>query len=305
MNFYPFHIGDFAKSTAHLTWLESGAYRRLLDLYYSREAPLPEDFNVVCRLVVATQKSHRVAVEQVLHEFFEQTPNGWVHHRVERELIKMREKIDAADERKTNSSERMQRHRNLRKWYTDALHEVGFVAPFGIKIDELRQLYEAHCYGVDSEMQREHNGSEPLHVMAIPKTDPASIPEPRSKSVVKTKMSKSRGSSVATPTNVSPDVWRDFLILRQGKRLPLTQTALMGIEKEAEKAGVSLETALMTCCEAGWASFRADWFQNRNSPSKIEHGGYVHVNKQLALEASNRAIAESFIEEMERQDNEK
>lgn len=31
MNYYPFHIGDYLTETAHLSWLEDCAYRRLLD----------------------------------------------------------------------------------------------------------------------------------------------------------------------------------------------------------------------------------------------------------------------------------
>ena len=41
MNYYPFHIGDFTAHTSHLTWEEDIAYRRMLDVYYLREKPLP------------------------------------------------------------------------------------------------------------------------------------------------------------------------------------------------------------------------------------------------------------------------
>ena len=40
MNYYPFHIGDYASHTRHLTLMEDLAYRRLLDLYYLHERPL-------------------------------------------------------------------------------------------------------------------------------------------------------------------------------------------------------------------------------------------------------------------------
>ena len=41
MNYYPFHLGDYAAHTAHLEPMEDLAYRRMLDAYYLREAPLP------------------------------------------------------------------------------------------------------------------------------------------------------------------------------------------------------------------------------------------------------------------------
>ncbi len=43
MNYYPFHIGDYAKKTRHLSWDEDMAYRRLIDAYYLHEGPLPAD----------------------------------------------------------------------------------------------------------------------------------------------------------------------------------------------------------------------------------------------------------------------
>lgn len=41
MNFYEHHLGDYMRDTAHLSMIEDAAYRRLLDAYYIREAPLP------------------------------------------------------------------------------------------------------------------------------------------------------------------------------------------------------------------------------------------------------------------------
>lgn len=90
MNFYPHHIGDYLTATAHLTWLEDCAYRRLLDVYYSRETPLPADTAQACRLVRAASKDERKAVETVLVEFFALTDSGWHHGRCEEEIEKAR-----------------------------------------------------------------------------------------------------------------------------------------------------------------------------------------------------------------------
>ena len=92
MNYYPFHMGDYATATRHLSWDEDAAYRRLLDAYYTREAPLPADMRQVFRLVVASSQEQREAVETVLHEFFELTDVGWVNRRADREIDAMREK---------------------------------------------------------------------------------------------------------------------------------------------------------------------------------------------------------------------
>ncbi len=96
MNFYPHHIGDYMTATAHLTWLEDCAYRRLLDTYYVREQCLPADVAQVCRLVRASGKDERKAVETVLNEFFKLEADGWKHGRCEREIEKAKASAERA-----------------------------------------------------------------------------------------------------------------------------------------------------------------------------------------------------------------
>jgi hypothetical protein len=58
-------------------------------------------------------------------------------------------------------------------------------------------------------------------------------------------------------------VWQDWLKLRKAKKAAVTQTALDGIQREADKARVSLQTVLETCCERGWTGFKAEWMQSQ------------------------------------------
>jgi len=71
-------------------------------------------------------------------------------------------------------------------------------------------------------------------------------------------------NTVAQPIGVTDTVWQDWVKLRKEKRAAVTQTAINGIEREAEKAGVSLQVALETCCERGWTGFKADWLTNKS-----------------------------------------
>jgi uncharacterized protein YdaU (DUF1376 family) len=86
MNFYPFHIGDYASATRHLSWDEDMAYRRLLDAYYKKEEPIPLDRRQAYRLVCASTPEQREAVDVVLAEFFEETAEGWRNSRCDAEL---------------------------------------------------------------------------------------------------------------------------------------------------------------------------------------------------------------------------
>lgn len=92
MNYYEHHLGDYMRDTAHLSILEDGVYRRLIDAYYIKELPIPAALREAYRLVRAVTKPEREAVQAVLNEFFEDTPNGWRHKRCEAEIARFQEK---------------------------------------------------------------------------------------------------------------------------------------------------------------------------------------------------------------------
>lgn len=96
MRHYAMHIGDYAAATAHLSDAEDLAYRRLLDAYYAREAPLPTDEAACCRLARATCATARRAVVTVLREFFQPSPDGWRQKRCDDEISRCRAKSAGA-----------------------------------------------------------------------------------------------------------------------------------------------------------------------------------------------------------------
>lgn len=109
MNYYQHHIGDYTRDTAHLTMIEDGAYRRLIDLCYATEKPLPVDPRAIYRLVRAGTKEERDAVDIVLAEFFDKGPDGWRQKRCEEEIAKARDKSGKA---RTSAGKRWQGGRN-------------------------------------------------------------------------------------------------------------------------------------------------------------------------------------------------
>lgn len=96
MNYYEHHLGDYMRDAGHLSMLEDGAYRRLLDAYYIREEPLPVSIKDVCRIVRAVSKPERVAVETVLREFFDLRETGWHHIRCDKEIERYNAKREKA-----------------------------------------------------------------------------------------------------------------------------------------------------------------------------------------------------------------
>jgi uncharacterized protein YdaU (DUF1376 family) len=76
---------------------------------------------------------------------------------------------------------------------------------------------------------------------------------------------KPNKNTVAPPFGVTDSVWQDWLKLRKAKKAAVTQTAIDGIQREADKAMVSLQAALEMCCERGWTGFKAEWLQPKQS----------------------------------------
>jgi hypothetical protein len=53
------------------------------------------------------------------------------------------------------------------------------------------------------------------------------------------------------------------MALRKTKKSAMTKTALSGLERECNKAGLSLEAGIRVCCERGWASLKAEWLDDK------------------------------------------
>lgn len=99
-----------------------------------------------------------------------------------------------------------------------------------------------------------------------------------STNVDKKKNKKEKSQPLEKPEDVTDTTWADYSLLRNKLKAPLTQTALNAIRKEAEKAGISLEDALKTCCMRGWRGFKADWIRPKNGT------GYVRQTTTPAQE---------------------
>jgi len=91
------------------------------------------------------------------------------------------------------------------------------------------------------------------------------------------------------PNDVPESLWNDFLKIRKEKKAPMTKTALNMIQKEANKAGMSLNEALQECCNRGWRGFKADWMDNI---LKQQGKGSGHNGRYTADDALREAIAE-------------
>lgn len=296
MNSYEHHIGDYARGTAHLTMLEDGALRRLLDRYYCTEQGIPAV--QAHRIARAHADAEVAAVDTVLREFFTLEEGTWRNRRVEEEIIK----IVAAETRQNNNKERQKRFRerqraaaenqpegapallprygsvtrNVTSNVTPALRNVtpsvhdrqGASQPENDskadKSEENQPLEES----LDSAAQTVYPRARAIDMYTVKSTD---LEKEEKEKHTKEKEEKPAPQSFAPlprllDLQVPASVAADWLALRKTRKAAVTATALNGIVREANKAGWSLTQALIKSCERGWTGFKADWVRTETPP---------------------------------------
>jgi uncharacterized protein YdaU (DUF1376 family) len=242
MKHYPHHIGDFDKATRHLTRIERSVYRDLIDLYYDTEQRLPLDKAALCRKIIACSNEESTAVEQVLNEFFMETPTGWYHARCEQEI----EAYHANTSQKAMAGKASAEAKRLKK--LQALNGESTLVEHPLK-------------SVETESQRNSTNqstNQPIN------------------------HKPNKRQAVARPDGVSESVWSDFLAMRKAKRSPLTQTALEAIQREADKVPMTIGEALMVCCARGWQGFKAEWVRDLASKTKAAPVSFAQQAADIA-----------------------
>lgn len=127
---------------------------------------------------------------------------------------------------------------------------------------------------------------------------PSPSPSPSLTPNVLTSIEVNARARAAPPPDGVPDaVWKDFKKLRSAKKAPVTETAMAGIAREADKAGLSLSDALAMCCERGWSGFKAKWL-DRDAPSPAARDSpaesFSERDERRAQERYREAIGQSI-----------
>ncbi|HGO8037023.1 TPA: replication protein [Neisseria meningitidis] len=84
---------------------------------------------------------------------------------------------------------------------------------------------------------------------------------------------------------ITGQVAADFLQVRKAKRQPLTATAVKLLAADAEKCGMTPLQAVEYAIGNGWASFRAEWLQNKTFGGSGNRGGLTHNQTAAVLDA--------------------
>lgn len=219
MNYYSHHIGDYRRDTAHLSLLEHGVYRQLLDMYYLSEEPIPEETEVVFRRLCARTEEEKNAVITILKEFFK-IENGWSHKRCDEQIHEYKSKAERA---RTNGK-------------------------LGGRPSKTKEVILDN-----QEVSEEKANHKPITINHKPvtnKTKKTSPPDGEEKYSAKDDL-----IALGVPSQFVDD----WLALRKLKKAPPSKTAIDSIKKQVEKSGMPLASAIELCCARGWAGFNAEW----------------------------------------------
>ena len=255
MNYYNFHIGDYRRDTTHLSMLEHGAYRQLLDMYYLNETPIPTETQVVIRRLSARSQDEVNAVEIVLKEFFIETPDGYVHKRCDADIAQYQAK---ADINKVNG--KLGGRPKKTQVVIDGLIIETKVEP---KIT------------LTNNQEPITNNQEPNKTKTAPQAASAKARKSDDADFLLSLESK----------GVSLDVAKDWLKVRKAKRLASTETALKGFIAEASKAGLTVPDAVQLCCVRGWGGLDADWIKPKSHASPQVYESKRDKDRRETIEA--------------------
>lgn len=94
MHYYQFNIADYRKDTVHLTRIEHGIYRDLIDWYYLEETPIPTETQSVMRRLRLGCEMEAMALKNVLQDFFSQESDGFHHKRIDFDIAEYHAQCD-------------------------------------------------------------------------------------------------------------------------------------------------------------------------------------------------------------------
>jgi len=96
MHYYQFNISDYRKDTNHLSLLEHGIYRMLIDTYYLNESPLCADDAQLMRTHNIRTEDDKIAFKNVINDFFIKKDDGYHHSGCDERMKEVYEKSEKA-----------------------------------------------------------------------------------------------------------------------------------------------------------------------------------------------------------------
>lgn len=242
MFYYPHHINEYRSATTFLSNEEDLAYRRLLEMYYDTEQQIPlETQSVARRLRVGTE-----ALESVLNDFFEPTETGWRNAKCDQVI---REYHGMAEKNR----------RNGKLGGRPKANKQAVENPVGSQSDASGNPEQTHS----KPKQNQNQNQKQNHVSPEGDKAPAAL-----------------SVSELVTDGLTSETAAEWVAHRKRKKASLTPKAWGQIRAEAEKAGWTIENAVLHSLANGWTGFNHDWVRSRGGQAArpSTHSGFGKVN---------------------------
>jgi len=141
---------------------------------------------------------------------------------------------------------------------------LGFGVPADVK------EFHIEVQQVPQVVQQVHQGSE--HVAHKPGKEPVKEPIKEKKSA-DAPAPRPAKAGFPIPDGIESQAWADWMLVRKAKRAPMTETAWNRHGREAEKAGISPNAAVVACVEYNWQGFDAGWYAERQARQALAESG--------------------------------
>lgn len=258
MHHYSFNIGDYRKDTGHLTLLEHGVYRMLLDSYYENEGPLKADDARLMRTHCIRTAEEEQAYKNVITDFF-QEENGYYRHEG---CDKVLEKIYAKSEKARAAAQE--------RWNRKNSHLNGNKT--GRNADAMRTHTEGNA-----------GGMPPITHNPVPKDTCAGAHDPPSKSKKKSLITIDRYIADCEARGVKP-IPPDSPPIQEAERcgipLPMVHLAWCEFRQRNSEAGKKYKNwplAFKNCISSNW--YKLWWLDGdqyalttQGKQAQIKHG---------------------------------
>jgi uncharacterized protein YdaU (DUF1376 family) len=143
VKYYAHNIGDWLPATVDLSCTEEGVYRRLMDWYYSNEAPLPLTMRDINKIARVRSNADRDAVRVVVSRFFTMADDGWHQDKIDKTLKTFALGDAVRTAKRDAAAERQRRSRLKRDQLLAACIAKGIHAPFNASQSQLEEILAA------------------------------------------------------------------------------------------------------------------------------------------------------------------
>lgn len=258
---YPHYVRDFRAKTSHLSLAEKGAYRALMDEYWERQGPLPNDDELLRRIIGATPKEFRKIRGNVL-PYFEVLGDTLVHKRIEEEISRAKTNMDS-------KSLRLAEARKKRWPKAGAENDQTTEQITDLKSEQITSLPSP------SPIPKNQEPRKNIRAPSAQKSDAEKIDE-------------------ALKSALGPETAKAVIEHRRKLRKPLTVRAAELLASKFLAAPCGPETAANAMIANGWQGFEPEWLGRRHG-----HNGALALpaagSGKTHADEVERAIADGFV----------